>query len=88
MRSEDHISWRKSSYSGAGDENGGSNCLEVLAAWRKSRYSDVGDEQGGDNCLEVNDTAPTHIQVRDSKRQRHVLTVPSSSWTAFLRTLR
>ncbi|MEU3353280.1 DUF397 domain-containing protein [Streptomyces sp. NPDC037389] len=21
--------WRKSSYSGAGDENGGSNCLEV-----------------------------------------------------------
>ncbi|MEU7131942.1 DUF397 domain-containing protein [Streptomyces sp. NPDC046261] len=30
MRSEQHISeWRKSSYSSAGDDDGGDNCLEV-----------------------------------------------------------
>ncbi|QSY51433.1 MULTISPECIES: DUF397 domain-containing protein [Streptomyces] len=93
MRCEHHISpeWRKSSYSGHGDDQGGSSCIEVLAAWRKSSYSSAGDDDGSDNCLEVNDAAPAHIHVRDSKRRNPsgpVLTVPSSSWAAFLRTLR
>lgn len=91
MSCEQHISpgWRKSSYSGHGDDQGGSSCLEVLATWRKSTYSGAGDENGGGNCLEVNDTAPTHIHVRDSKHpQGPVLTLPSSSWAALLGTLR
>ncbi|MEU1312828.1 DUF397 domain-containing protein [Streptomyces cinnamoneus] len=89
MRSEDCISWRKSSYSGAGDENGGSNCLEVLAAWRKSSYSGHGDDQGGSSCLEVNDTSPAHILVRDSKRVHGpVLTLSPSSWSSFVAALR
>lgn len=40
MRSENHIpdvsvltGWCKSSYSGNGDENGGSSCLEVTTAY-------------------------------------------------------
>ncbi|MFI9305271.1 DUF397 domain-containing protein [Streptomyces triculaminicus] len=65
----------------------------ISPEWRKSSYSGHGDEQGGSSCLEVNDTTPTtHIHIRDSKRRQRpggpVLTVPSSSWTAFLRTLR
>ncbi|MEU1373846.1 DUF397 domain-containing protein [Streptomyces triculaminicus] len=60
----------------------------ISPEWRKSSYSGHGDDQGGGSCLEVNDTTPTHVHIRDSKRQRPVLTVPSSSWTAFLRTLR
>lgn len=89
MRSEIHIAWRKSSYSGIGDENGGGNCLEALATWRKSSHSGFGDENGGGNCLEVNDTTPTRIRVRDSKHpQGPVLTLPSSSWASLLNSLR
>ncbi|MFI1972764.1 DUF397 domain-containing protein [Streptomyces cinnamoneus] len=57
--------------------------------WRKSSYSSAGDEDGSDNCLEVNDTHPTRIRVRDSKLTHSpVLTVPSSSWSAFVALLR
>ncbi|GHG66058.1 DUF397 domain-containing protein [Streptomyces griseocarneus] len=60
-----------------------------IPEWRKSSYSDVGDAQGGDNCLEVNDTASTHIRIRDSKHPAGpTLTLPSSSWAVFLTALR
>ncbi|MFI9204719.1 DUF397 domain-containing protein [Streptomyces sp. NPDC053048] len=90
MHSERPIpEWRKSSYSGAGDDDGGDNCLEALAAWHKSSYSDVGDDQGGDNCLEINDLSLTHIRIRDSKHpQGPILTLPSSSWATLLTALR
>ncbi|MFI1972763.1 DUF397 domain-containing protein [Streptomyces cinnamoneus] len=59
------------------------------AGWHKSSYSGGGDDQGGDSCLEVNTTHSTRIRVRDSKLTHSpVLTVPSSSWSAFVALLR
>jgi hypothetical protein len=51
-----HVTWRKSSYTGA---NG--NCVEV-GVWRKSSYS--GNDGGG--CVEVGQL-PAVVAVRDSK---------------------
>ncbi|MFI9204848.1 DUF397 domain-containing protein [Streptomyces sp. NPDC053048] len=77
-------SWRKSSYSGAGDETGQNNCVEV-AIWHKSSYSNGGDEKGGGNCLEVADNIPGIVPVRDSKAtHRPALLFPTQSWAAFV----
>ncbi|HEY2765235.1 MAG TPA: DUF397 domain-containing protein [Pseudonocardiaceae bacterium] len=71
----DGIVWHTSSYS----SNGGT-CVEV--GWHTSSYS----SNGGD-CVEVTPT-PTGVQVRDSKdRDGPVLSVPASTWHAFLTTL-
>ena len=53
-----HVTWRKSSYSGA---NGG-GCVEV-GVWRKASHSGA---NGGD-CVEVTATPAAMVAVRDSK---------------------
>ena len=51
-------------------------------AWFKSSYSD-----GEGECMEIALT-PHTIHIRDSKSPKaRTLTVTSTSWTAFLRTL-
>ncbi|MBO0652851.1 DUF397 domain-containing protein [Streptomyces triculaminicus] len=76
--------WRKSSYSGPGDGNGGDNCVEV-AVWRKSSYSGSGGGSGTDDCVEVADNIPTLVPVRDSKRPTGpTLTFPAAAWAAFV----
>ena len=71
----DGIVWQKSSYSCS---NG--DCVEI--GWRTSSYSAA---NGG--CVQV---APTleRVLVRDSKDpEGPALTVPSTAWRTFLRTL-
>ena len=69
------MTWRKSSYSSAG--NG--NCVEV--AWRKSSYS---GPTGEGACVEVAVTAE-RVGVRDSKNTAGpALAFESSAWRAFL----
>ncbi|NKQ24285.1 DUF397 domain-containing protein [Streptomyces galbus] len=52
--------------------------------WQKSSYSGEGD---GNECVEIA-TTPTRTAVRDSKDPaRAVLTFPTASFAAFLRTL-
>jgi hypothetical protein len=77
------LAWRKSSYSGNGN-NG--DCVEVAfigAEWRKSSRSGNG---GNGNCVEVA-FAGLAVAVRDSKNPTAgALTLPQSAWTAFLTT--
>ncbi|MGH3794707.1 MAG: DUF397 domain-containing protein [Pseudonocardiaceae bacterium] len=71
----DSIVWHTSSYS-----VGNGNCVEV--GWRTSSYS-----VGNGDCVEVA-TTPDAVLVRDSKdRDGPALTVPATTWRAFLRTL-
>ena len=71
----DHIVWRTSSYSGT---NGG--CVEI--GWRTSSYTGTNGA-----CVEVT-PAPAAVLVRDSKdRTGPALTVPTTTWQAFLTTL-
>jgi Domain of unknown function (DUF397) len=70
----DGIVWQKSSYSGT---NG--NCVEV--GWRTSSYS------VNHGCVQVA-PALADTLVRDSKDpEGPALTVPTTTWQAFLRTL-
>jgi hypothetical protein len=70
------LTWRKSSYSGAG---GNGACVEI--AWRKSSYSGSG---GNANCVEVAYLSPA-AAVRDSKSpDSGILTFPTAPWAAFL----
>ncbi|HEY2765148.1 MAG TPA: DUF397 domain-containing protein [Pseudonocardiaceae bacterium] len=74
-REPDSIVWRTSSYS-VGD----GNCVEV--GWRTSTHSG-----GNGNCVEVALT-PDTVLVRDSKhRDGPALTVPATTWQAFLRDI-
>jgi hypothetical protein len=77
--------WRKSSYSGGEGSNG--DCVEVAFApeWRKSTYS--GGEGSNGNCVEVAFTASV-VALRDSKAPHAgALTLPASTWRAYLATL-
>ena len=79
------VAWRKSSYSGNGD-NG--DCVEVAfvadRAWRKSSYS--GNGSNG-NCVEVAFLGPA-IALRDSKNPAAgALVLPQQAWTALRDTL-
>jgi len=54
------------------------------SAWRKSTYSDV---DGNGNCVEVA-LAPHSVSIRDSKSPTNgSLTVGSTTWAHFLRTV-
>ncbi|WP_351226274.1 DUF397 domain-containing protein [Streptomyces sp. NPDC002133] len=58
---------------------------EHSAGWRKSSYS--GGSSG--ECLEVNDSHPTAIPVRDSKRPHGpALRFAPAAWTAFVSSLK
>jgi hypothetical protein len=71
--------WRKSSYSGSGDND----CVEV--GWRKSSYS--GGSGTGD-CVEVA-VAPTVIGVRDSKNTSGpTLAFSPTAWRTYTRSTR
>lgn len=61
--------WRKSSYSGSGDD-----CVEV--GWRKSSYS-----ASSDNCVEVGQ----NVGIRDSKAPATHIPMSADAWSAFLR---
>ncbi len=69
--------WRKSSYSGSGDND----CVEVTF-WRKSSYSG-----GGDNdCVEVAFAAST-VGVRDSKNTSGpTLEFSGTAWRNYMRS--
>ena len=69
--------WRKSSYSA----NSQGQCVEV--GWTKSSHS--ANPQG--DCVEVVVTGP--VAVRDSKNpDGGMLTVPRTSWSAFISAVR
>ena len=69
------IVWHTSSYSA-----GSGNCVEV--GWRTSSHSG-----GNGNCVEVA-LAPDTVLVRDSKdRDGPALTVPATTWRAFLHNI-
>ncbi|MGH3990641.1 MAG: DUF397 domain-containing protein [Pseudonocardiaceae bacterium] len=71
----DRIVWHTSSYSASQG-----NCVEV--GWRTSSYSN-----GGTACVEVAPAADA-VLVRDAKdRTGPALTVPTTTWQAFLTTL-
>jgi hypothetical protein len=73
-----HLTWRKSSYTGA---NG--NCVEVahVPAWRKSSYS----SNGGGSCVEVAELPAAAIAVRDSKDpDGPKLIFSSGEWREFI----
>jgi hypothetical protein len=70
----DRIVWHTSSYSASHG-----NCVEV--GWRTSSYSNSGAA-----CVEIA-AVPDAVLVRDSKdRTGPVLTVPPTTWQAFLTT--
>jgi hypothetical protein len=88
--------WRKSSYSGNGN-----NCVEV-AVWRKSSYSGNGNEcvevaswrkatysGNGGNCVEAGVADDGVILVRDTTdRAGGTLTFPAAAWRAFATNLK
>ncbi|GHC73476.1 DUF397 domain-containing protein [Streptomyces cinnamoneus] len=88
MHDLSRVTWRKSSYSGSGDEKGGNSCLEVadrIPRWRKSSYSGP----VSDDSLEVKGGYLELIGVRDSKNpQGPDLVFPAPAWAAFVAALR
>lgn len=76
----DHVTWRKSSYSG----NNGGDCVEV-GVWRKSSYSGA---NGGD-CVEVTRAHEAVVAVRDSKDPDGPrLAFTPAAWQTFLTHLK
>jgi hypothetical protein len=72
---DDQHHWRKSSYSGGGDNS----CVEV--SWRKSSYS---GGSGDNSCVEVAFGAEV-IGVRDSKNTAGPrLAFGDTAWRAFV----
>jgi uncharacterized protein DUF397 len=78
MTPETQGGWRKSSYSGSGDND----CVEV--GWRKSSHSG-----GGDNdCVEVA-VAAGAVGVRDSKNTSGpTLAFSPTAWRTYTRSTR
>jgi hypothetical protein len=65
--------WRKSSYSGNGND-----CVEV-ATWRKASYSN-----NGGNCVEAGVAETGRVVVRDTtNREGVVLSFPLAAWRTF-----
>jgi hypothetical protein len=73
-----HAPWRKSSYSGNGN-----NCVEV-ATWRKASYSN-----NGGNCVEAGVAEVGWVLVRDTTdRAGGTLSFPVSAWWVFAEGLK
>jgi hypothetical protein len=76
-----NLAWRKSTYSGSGDE-----CVEVTVLytsqlrWRKSSHSGG----NGGSCVEVAGLADKRIAVRDSKNEGPVMIFTAVEWRSFI----